>query len=109
MKVVYLNSSGIITLLPREIISNINNLSLFLTSEFDDNRLNYSFTVNSYVNGVLKINTNLFSSLLELGKTYKLELLELDKIVYLGKLIVVDENTDVQNYSRSNQSNSIFK
>jgi hypothetical protein len=31
------------------------------------------------------------------------------KLVYLGRLIVVDQNTDIQNYSRSLQSNSLFK
>jgi hypothetical protein len=109
MKIVFINNADTISLVPRSTIANTNTLELYLTSESDNVKGNYVFSVNSYTNGVLRINTVSFSSLLKLGQTYKIELLDGVKLVYLGRLIVVDQNTDIQNYSRSLQSNSLFK
>lgn len=109
MKVVFFNGSEILPIIPRKAIANTLLLSLYLTSESDDIRTLYTFTVNSYINGILKINTTSFSSLLKLGQTYKIELLDGLNLIYLGRLIVVDNNTDIQNYSRALQSNSLFK
>jgi hypothetical protein len=109
MKIVFINSADTISLIPRSTIANTNTLELYLTSEGDNVKGNYIFSVNSYMNGILRINTVSFSSLLKLGQTYKIELLDGVKLVYLGRLIVVDQNTDIQNYSRSLQSNSLFK
>lgn len=107
MVVVYSNTESFISILPRYTITDLNALTLFLTNESDNVRTEFTVAVESYSN-ILTLDATQIASDTESGQTFKLEILNGTDFVYLGRLINVDQNTDIQNYSKANQSTSIF-
>jgi len=108
MVVIRKNTPSFISVIPRYTITDLNALTLFLTDESTDERTQHFFGIESYANGILKINASGIATDTESGQTFKLEILNGVDFVYLGRLINVDLNTDIQNYSKANQSTSIF-
>lgn len=108
MVVVYENNASEISIIPRYFISDTNLLSFFLTSESTNERTEVSLPVMSYTKGILTLDGTGVSSSTKTGQTFKLEAFFGLEIVYLGRLINVDFGTDIQNYSKASQSNSIF-
>jgi hypothetical protein len=108
MVVVYFNTESFIPILPRETITDTGLLTMFLTGESDNIRVEFPVVVESYVNGILTLNATQIAVVTKVSQTFKLEIKLGEDFVYLGRLINVDPNTDIQNYSPASQTTSIF-
>ncbi|WP_165579367.1 hypothetical protein [Flavobacterium sp. ABG] len=85
-------------------------LSVTLTNELTNTKIELSFTSiisGAYLTIILNTIPNDFTS----GNKYAIEINNItsQSIIYLGKLMIVDENTDIQNYAYATQSNSRFE
>jgi hypothetical protein len=108
MVVVYYNTPCSISVLPRETITDTGLLTMFLTSESDNVRTEFPVIVESYVNGILILDATQIAADTKASQTFKLEIKNEQDFVYLGRLINVDPDTDIQNYSKATQTTSIF-
>ncbi len=105
MKVILLNNPYKIYLTPR-IFPNINdNLSLNLRNEMTNEVLTPTI---SFILGD-KLEITITTTSFKVQDKYEIELLNGSSVIYRGKLIVLDDNTDIQNYEYGSQSNSKFK
>ncbi len=108
MVVVYYNISSLISVLPRYFVEDTGLLTLFLTNESDNVRTEFPVIVESYVNGILVLDATQIATDTKSGQSFKLEIKNGEDFVYLGRLMNVDPNTDIQNYSPASQTTSIF-
>ncbi len=109
MVVVYKDTESFIPILPRETITDTELITMFLTGESDNIRVEFPVVVESYVNGILILNVTQIAVVTKVSQTFKLEIKIDEDFVYLGMLITVDSDTDIQNYSPASQTTSIFE
>jgi hypothetical protein len=108
MKVLYLNKPYDINLVPR--VYPLANEDLVLTLRNESTQLTFEPEIEYLVNGLLTVSIiggvplDEFQSM----NKYELTLKNGLSVVYKGKLIVVDESTDIQNYAYTDQTNSRF-
>jgi len=110
MKVIKLNQVEEFSCVPRIYPNPSDTLGVSLTNELTNAKIDLSFT--SIISGAyLTIILNTIPSDFTSGNKYAIEINNItsQSIIYLGKLLIVDENTDIQNYAYSTQSNSRFE
>lgn len=111
MKVIKINTDNSFSCIPRVYPKIGDSLKLELINELTKEVLNISFTY-SVLNTYLTIVINTVPKQLENGAKYAISITNMSQnnvVTYNGKLMVVDENTDIQNYEYTKQSESIFK
>lgn len=107
MKVLFLDSELIFSLIPRIFSFSSDELSLSLRNEMTDVILtpNFTYTIDDKLNITIPIVPTDFKT----QNKYEITLKNNGEIVYLGKLIVLDMGTDIQNYNYGSQTNSRFE
>lgn len=110
MKVIKLNQVEEFSCVPRIYPKPSDALRVTLTNELTNTSIDLSFTSiisGAYLTIIINTIPNDFTS----GNKYAIEVYNItsQSIVYLGKLLIVDENTDIQNYAYKSQSNSRFE
>lgn len=110
MKVLFLDNDLIFTLVPRIFPSLTDNLSLTLTNENSKVVINPTFTFElNEKRDKLVITLTETPENFALQNKYSIELKNDNDIIYLGKLIILQNGTNVQNYEYGSQSTSRFK
>lgn len=106
MKVLYIDNDLNFSLIPRKYPKITDTLSVTLRNENTDLKIvsNFSFSINEKLNITLENHSDFKAS-----NKYEVEIKNDGDIIYLGKLLFLEQNTDVQNYNYGSQSNSIFK
>jgi hypothetical protein len=107
MVVVYYNTPCLISILPRVFIEDTGLLTMFLTNESDNVTTEFPVIVDSY-GSILVLDATQIAADTKTSQTFKLEIKNGEDFVYLGRLINVDPDTDIQNYSKASQTTSIF-
>jgi len=105
MKVLFLETPYTFSLIPRVYPLESDTLILSLRNEITDtvSTPDITFTVTD------KVNVTIVELLgLKSKDKFEIELKNGSEIIYLGKLIVLDENTNVQNYEYGSQQNARF-
>jgi len=106
MKVLFLDTQLYFTVIPREYPLEIDNISLILRNEFTDEVLtpDISFEVGQ------KLEITIINQPLAFAENqkYEVQILKDETIIYLGKLIVLKEGTDIQNYEYRQQTNTRY-
>lgn len=107
MKVLFLNDILNFSLVPRKYPTTLDNLTLTLRNELTGVELipYFTATINSKINITIEPQPTDFKS----QNKYDITLKDGTEILYLGKLIVLDIGTDIQNYTYGTQTNSKFK
>ncbi len=107
MKVLFLNTPFTFSFIPRFTPVN-NSLSIQLRKEISNDIVNFSsnFTIENSRYYVTLVNVDFTPN--EKDK-FELTIKDDDNIIYKGKLIVLAESTDVQNYEYGTQSSKFFK
>lgn len=106
MKVLFIDNDLNFSLIPRKYPQITDTLSVTLRNENTDFKIvsNFSFSVNEKLNITLENHSDF-----KVSNKYEVEIRNDGVIIYLGKLLFLEQNTDVQNYNYGSQSNSIFK
>jgi hypothetical protein len=110
MKVIKINEIEQFNCVPRNYPSVSDELTVTLINEMTNEPINLSFTF-SISDAYLTIIVNEIPNDFKSGEKYSITIKNITKnnyIIYLGKLMIVDENTDIQNYEYQSQSNSRF-
>jgi hypothetical protein len=106
MKVLFLDNPLVFSLIPRKypIISDV--LTLNLRNESTNLTITpaVSFTVSDKLNITVLEQPQDFKT----QNKYEITLLNDTEIIYKGKLIIVESNTDIQNYNYGSQTNSKY-
>lgn len=111
MKVIKLNQLEQFKCVPRQYPNSTDELSVKLKNELTDTTIDLVFTF-SVSTSYLTIGITDVPADFESGNKYEITIRNItnnNSLVYLGKLLIVDENTDVQNYEYKQQSNSRFE
>jgi hypothetical protein len=106
MKVLFLNEPLIFSVIPREYPSENDNISLTLRNEMTDNLLTPSITFE--VGQKLQITIVDESITFVENQKFEVTIKKDDKIIYLGKLIILKSGTDIQNYEYKQQTNARY-
>lgn len=101
MKVLYLNSDFTFDLVPREYLNYDDLVVLELRKEMTNEVYTPDFT---FVNGQKMTVKILETDFFKVGDKYEIEINTPDRLIYLGKLLVVNENTDLQNFEYEKQN-----
>ena len=106
MKVLFIDTNLNFSLIPRKYPTINDSLSIILRNESTNVEVipNFSFSVNEKLNITLENHSDF-----RVSNKYEVEIKNNGKRIYLGKLLFLEENTDVQNYDYGSQSNSKFK
>jgi hypothetical protein len=106
MKVLFIDTDLNFSLIPRKYPTINDTLSVTLRNEDSDLKIvpNFSFSVNEKLNITLENNSDF-----KVSNKYEVEIKNDGDIIYLGKLLFLEENTDVQNYTYGSQPNSKFQ
>lgn len=107
MKVLFLNTELSFSVIPRKYPAEIEDILVTLKNENTGEYLtpSFSFTVDEKLNITLDSQPQDFRS----QNKYEVEIKNGSEIIYLGKIIVLEEETDVQNYEYGSQTNTRFK
>lgn len=107
MKVLFLDKKLTIYLIPREIPSVLDNLSLTLRNESTDLIItpNFSYYIDPKHIGITITEQ---PTDFKIGNKYEITLLNEDKIIYLGKLQILKEDTSVQNFNYEEQGKGFY-
>lgn len=107
MKVLFLGSQLVFSLIPSQFPANGDILLLSLRNEMTDFVINpdFTFSITDKLDITITTQPNDFKS----QNKYEVELKNDSETIYLGKIIVLDINTDVQNYEYGSQTNSRFE
>jgi len=111
MKVLRLNTLEQFSCIPRDYPALSDTLSVKLKNELTNYVIDLSFTFN-FSGAYLTVIVNEIPADFASGNKYEITITNItqqNKIVYLGKLLIVDENTDIQNYDYQSQSNSRYE
>jgi hypothetical protein len=111
MKVIKLNQLEKFSCVPREYPNSTDNLSVKLVNELTNLSIELVFTFSLSASYLTIMITNIPTDF-ETGNKYEIminNITQQDKTIYLGKLLIVDENTDIQNYDYQKQSNSRYE
>jgi hypothetical protein len=95
-----------IYLVPREVPNANDTLKLILRREIDNEikEPNFTFQIGQKLKLTITENTDYFKP----NEKYEIELLNDNKIIYLGKLQTFTNETDIQNYEYKDQTNGRF-
>lgn len=104
MKALILNNSLELHLIPRIYPNNTVNLVLNMRNEMTDEVLTPEIIV--YITDLLNI--TILNTEFKVQDKFEISLFSDGNLIYLGKLIVLKEGTDVQNYEYNTQKNEIF-
>lgn len=106
MKVLFIDTDLNFSLIPRKypLITDI--LSVTLRNEDTNLTIisNFSFSVNDKLHITLENHSDFKTQ-----NKYEVKIKNANEIIYIGKLLFLEENTDVQNYNYGSQSESKFK
>lgn len=107
MKVLFLNEALTFFVIPREFPENGDVLSLYLRNEFTNEEINPEATFEIVRN---KLSVTLTSQPTDFSSQSKYEatIKRNDEIIYLGKILVLEADTDLQNYEYNTQANVKF-
>lgn len=106
MKVLFLNDPLIFSVIPREYPLEIDNISLTLRNEFTDEIITPEITFE--VGQKLEITITEQPETFAENKKFEVTILNDEKTIYLGKLIILKSGTDIQNYEYKQQTNSRY-
>lgn len=106
MKVLFLNTELKFSLIPRTFPLLIDNLVLNLRNEITNVELNPSitFTITDKLNIIIASQPSDFKS----QNKYEIELKNGTDVIYLGKLLILEQGTNVQNYEYGSQTKTRF-
>lgn len=104
MKALILNNSLELLLIPRFYPNNTVNLVLNMRNEMTDEVLTPEISV--CITDLLNI--TILNTEFKVQDKFQISLFSDGDLIYLGKLIVLKEGTDVQNYEYNTQTNEIF-
>jgi len=106
MKVLFLNESLIFSVIPRNYPLENDNISLTLRNEFTDEIITpeITFEVGQKLEITIVEQPEKFAE----NQKYQVTILNDEKIIYLGKLIILKSGTDIQNYEYKQQTNSRY-
>ena len=107
MKVLFLNDVLRLVIVPREYPLNGDILTLFLRDEFTDEEFSPPVTFETLGKQLL-VTITAQPTQFETQKKYQITLKNGAEEIYLGKCIVLDAGTDVQNYEYNTQTNVRF-
>jgi hypothetical protein len=105
MKVLFFNEPLTFSCIPRRYT--IENLSLTLRNELTDVVINPNITHT--IDNKLNITIETQPTDFQIQNKYEFTLKDGDYLLYSGKLIVLKQNTDVQNYEYNTQNNEYFQ
>jgi len=102
MKAVFLNTPLTFSLIPRIYPSLSDTLLLTLRKEIDNTILtpDFTFTVDEKVNITITTQPDNFKIL----DKYEIELKNESEVIYLGKLVILKEGTNTQNFEYGTQN-----
>jgi len=104
MKILFENEL-ILSFVPREIPIE-SEINVILRNEMTNVLIDEKYTY-SLVKGKVFLTINPNSDFTAKNK-YEVEVKELDKTIYRGKVIYLEEGTDIQNYNQRTQTNKIY-
>jgi len=104
MKILFENKL-ILSFVPREIPIE-SEINVILRNEMTNVLIDEKYTY-SLVRGKVFLTINPNSDFTAKNK-YEVEVKELDKTIYRGKVIYLEEGTDIQNYNQRTQTNKIY-
>jgi hypothetical protein len=106
MKVLFLTEDLVFSMVPRVYPEVGDDVTLSLRNEMTDTVIGpgITFTVTDKLNITLTAQPDDFKS----QNKYEVTVKNGGDLIYLGKLIVLDTGTDVQNYENSTQANERF-
>ena len=107
MKVLFLDTDLIFSVVPRVYPIALDNLLVTLRNEQTNVSFNadVTFTTNNYLNVTILNQPIDF----KVQNKYELTIKNDGNIIYLGKIIVLKEGADVQNYEYKTQNNEYFR
>jgi len=102
MKVLFLDKPLIFDVVPRQYPSEIDTLTLTLRKEMTSEVLtpDFTFTVGQKLRLIITDQPEVF----KVGDKYEIEIKNNIDVIYLGKLIIVNSDTDVQNFEYTTQN-----
>lgn len=106
MKVLFLNDPLIFSVIPRDYPLEIDNISLTLRNEFTDEIITPEITFE--VGQKLEITITEQPETFAENQKFEVTILNDEKTIYLGKLIILKSGTDIQNYEYKQQTNSRY-
>lgn len=104
MKILFLNTPFTFSLVPR--ILPTSNVTVILRNEMTGILITETLPF-TFLKGKIYITLSSNSDFTTQNK-YEVEVKELDKTIYRGKLMILEENTDVQNYTQETQTNKMY-
>ena len=107
MKVLFLTQILKLVLIPRKYPLDGDVLTLFLRDEFSNEELTPPFTFETLGKRLL-VTITTQPTAFQTQKKYEITLKNGSEEIYLGKCIVLDAGTDVQNYEYNTQTNVRF-
>jgi len=107
MKVIKLNTPFEISAVPRIALVSSDVLIFTARNENTGSATNYTL-IWSLVNGRLIFELPSTNPDFVAGNKYEIFIKRIDEIVYRGKMIIVKEDTDIQNYTPSKQTTPRF-
>jgi len=105
MKVLFLNEELIFKVVPRKYPSVNDEFILTFRNENTGVTPSYTFEITDKLEITLPTQPTDFA----IQNKYDIEIVNNDEIIYLGKLIVLESGTNIQNYEYGSQSTSRFK
>lgn len=107
MKVLKLNTPFEISAVPR--IALVSSDVLIFTARNENTNAGFDYTLDwSIVNGRLNFELPDTNPDFKAGNKYEIFIKKSDTIIYRGKMIIVKEDTDIQNYTPSKQTTPRF-
>lgn len=106
MKVLFLNSPLTLSIIPRIYPLESDVLTISFRNEMSNIEFNPDFTFS--VDDYLKITLNSQPSNFKSANKYVVMIKNGNEIIYLGKVITLNEGTDVQNYEYKMQTNGRY-
>jgi len=107
MKVLFLNEELIFKVVPRKYPS-VND-EFILTFRNENTGVTFSPSYTFEITDKLEITLPTQPTDFAIQNKYDIEIVNNDEIIYLGKLIVLESGTNIQNYEYGSQSTSRFK
>jgi len=107
MKVLFLGQSLVLKLIPRTFPSLIDTLLLNLVNE--NSGLVITPEITFVITDKLEVTITTEPADFKTQNKYSIELKNGSEIIYLGKLITLENGTSVQNYEYGSQTNARFK
>jgi len=107
MKVLFLDTPLVFYLIPRVYPIITDTLTLYLRNEITDKTITPAITFT--ISEKLKITIPAQPTDFKIQNKYEVELKNGSSVIYRGKIIILAEGTDIQNYEYSSQINAKFK